>query len=42
MDYGCFVALEDGIEGLIHNSELDRTNRTLNPVKFFQFLKNQV
>ncbi len=23
MDYGCFVKIEDGIEGLIHNSELD-------------------
>ena len=23
MDYGCFVRIEDGIEGLIHNSELD-------------------
>ena len=22
MDYGCFVKIEDGIEGLIHNSEL--------------------
>ena len=27
MDYGCFVKIEDGIEGLIHSSELDWTNR---------------
>ena len=31
MDYGCFVKLEDGIEGLIHNSELDWVNRNVNP-----------
>ena len=31
MDYGCFVKLEDGIEGLIHNSELDWTNRNIKP-----------
>ena len=29
MDYGCFVKIEDGIEGLIHNSELDWTNRNI-------------
>ncbi len=33
MDYGCFVRIEDGIEGLIHNSELDWTNRNINPNK---------
>ncbi len=33
MDYGCFVKIEDGIEGLIHNSELDWTNRNINPGK---------
>ena len=33
MDYGCFVKIEDGIEGLIHNSELDWTNRNINPNK---------
>ncbi len=33
MDYGCFVKIEDGIEGLIHNSELDWTNRNVNPNK---------
>ena len=31
MDYGCFVKLEDGIEGLIHNSELDWVNRNVKP-----------
>ena len=31
MDYGCFVKIEDGIEGLIHNSELDWTNRNVKP-----------
>ncbi len=33
MDYGCFVKIEDGIEGLIHNSELDWTNRNVKPGK---------
>ncbi|MDC0937367.1 S1 RNA-binding domain-containing protein [Pelagibacteraceae bacterium] len=33
MDYGCFIKLEDGIEGLIHNSELDWTNRNIKPSK---------
>tara|TARA_E500000178_G_scaffold336770_1_gene375199 strand:+ start:592 stop:2316 length:1725 start_codon:yes stop_codon:yes gene_type:complete len=33
MDYGCFVKLEDGIEGLIHSSELDWTNRNISPSK---------
>tara|TARA_B100001057_G_scaffold488128_1_gene571983 strand:- start:3011 stop:4732 length:1722 start_codon:yes stop_codon:yes gene_type:complete len=33
MDYGCFVKIEDGIEGLIHNSELDWTNRNVKPTK---------
>ncbi len=33
MDYGCFVKIEDGIEGLIHNSELDWTNRNIKPTK---------
>ena len=31
MDYGCFVKIEDGIEGLIHNSELDWTNKNIKP-----------
>ena len=33
MDYGCFVSIEDGIEGLIHNSELDWSNRNIKPSK---------
>jgi len=33
MDYGCFVSIEDGIEGLIHNSELDWSNRNIKPNK---------
>ena len=33
MDYGCFVKIEDGVEGLIHNSELDWTNRNISPSK---------
>ena len=33
MDYGCFVKIEDGIEGLIHNSELDWLNRNIKPSK---------
>ncbi len=33
MDYGCFIKIEDGIEGLIHNSELDWTNRNVMPSK---------
>ena len=31
MDYGCFVKIEDGVEGLIHTSELDWTNRNVKP-----------
>ena len=33
MDYGCFIKIEDGVEGLIHNSELDWTNRNIKPSK---------
>ncbi len=33
MDYGCFVRIEDGIEGLIHNSQLDWANRNIKPSK---------
>ncbi|MDA1198166.1 MAG: S1 RNA-binding domain-containing protein [Proteobacteria bacterium] len=33
MDYGAFVRLEDGIEGLIHSSELDWTNKNVDPTK---------
>ena len=33
MDYGVFVKLEDGVEGLIHNSELSWKNRNVQPSK---------
>ena len=33
MDYGCFVKIEDGVEGLIHSSELDWTNKNVKPNK---------
>ncbi len=33
MDYGCFVKIEEGVEGLIHNSELDWKNRNIKPNK---------
>ncbi|WP_119711600.1 30S ribosomal protein S1 [Arsenophonus endosymbiont of Aleurodicus floccissimus] len=32
-DYGCFVEIEDGVEGLVHVSELDWTNKNINPSK---------
>ena len=32
-DYGCFVELEEGIEGLVHVSEMDWTNRNVVPSK---------
>jgi len=33
MDYGAFIRIQDGIEGLIHNSELDWKNRNIKPSK---------
>jgi small subunit ribosomal protein S1 len=33
MDYGAFIRLEDGIEGLIHSSELSWTNKNIQPSK---------
>ena len=33
MDYGAFVRLENGIEGLIHNSELSWINKNIQPTK---------
>ncbi len=32
-DYGCFVELEPGVEGLVHVSEMDWTNKNVNPGK---------
>jgi len=40
MDYGCFVRIEDGIEGLIHNSELDWTDRNVKPGKILAVSQN--
>jgi small subunit ribosomal protein S1 len=35
-DYGCFVQLEEGVEGLVHMSELDWTNKNIHPSKVVQ------
>ena len=35
-DYGCFVELEEGVEGLVHVSEMDWTNKNVNPSKLVQ------
>ena len=35
-DYGCFVEIEDGVEGLVHVSEMDWTNKNINPAKVVQ------
>ncbi|MGB0713708.1 MAG: 30S ribosomal protein S1, partial [Gammaproteobacteria bacterium] len=32
-DYGCFVEIEEGVEGLVHLSEMDWTNKNVNPAK---------
>ena len=32
-DYGCFVEIEDGVEGLVHVSEMDWTNKNVNPAR---------
>jgi small subunit ribosomal protein S1 len=32
-DYGCFVEIENGVEGLVHVSEMDWTNKNVNPSK---------
>lgn len=32
-DYGCFVEIEDGVEGLVHMSEMDWTNKNIHPSK---------
>ncbi len=33
MDYGAFIRIESGIEGLVHSSEIDWTNRNIKPSK---------
>ncbi len=35
-DYGCFVKLKEGIEGLVHTSEMDWANRNPNPHKLVE------
>jgi len=35
-DYGCFVELEEGVEGLVHVSEMDWTNKNIHPTKVVQ------
>ena len=35
-DYGCFVEIEEGIEGLVHVSEMDWTNKNIHPSKVVQ------
>jgi small subunit ribosomal protein S1 len=35
-DYGCFVEIEDGVEGLVHMSEMDWTNKNIHPSKMVQ------
>ncbi len=35
-DYGCFVEIEPGVEGLVHVSEMDWTNKNVNPAKVAQ------
>jgi small subunit ribosomal protein S1 len=32
-DYGCFVEIEEGVEGLVHVSEMDWTNKNIHPAK---------
>jgi len=40
MDYGAFVRLEDGIEGLVHSSELSWTNKNVQPAKILSASQN--
>lgn len=35
-DYGCFAEISDGIEGLVHVSEMDHTNKNIHPSKVVQ------
>src|SRR5690606_9899381 len=35
-DYGAFVEIEEGVEGLVHVSEMDWTNKNVNPAKVVQ------
>ena len=35
-DYGCFVEIDEGVEGLVHVSEMDWTNKNVHPSKLVQ------
>ena len=35
-DYGCFASIEDGVEGLVHVSEMSWTNKNIHPSKVVQ------
>lgn len=35
-DYGCFVEIQEGVEGLVHVSEMDWTNKNVHPSKIVQ------
>ena len=36
-DYGCFAEIAEGVEGLVHVSEMDHTNKNIHPSKVVQF-----
>lgn len=36
VEYGCFAEIAEGIEGLVHVSEMDHTNKNINPAKVVQ------
>ncbi len=38
-DYGCFIEIKEGIEGLVHISEIDWKNKNINPFKIFKIGK---
>ena len=40
MDYGAFIRIQEGIEGLVHNSELDWTNKNIKPSKILSVSQN--
>ena len=40
MDYGAFIRVQEGIEGLVHNSELDWTNKNIKPSKVLSVSQN--
>ena len=40
MDYGAFIRVKEGIEGLVHNSELDWTNKNIKPSKVLSVSQN--